>query len=126
MSGAYWVSTVTAVHDAAKLEAYVRLAAPALAAAGGRLLARGHPVAAFEAGTTARTTLLEFPGVEAAVAAYHSDAYQEALRVLGDGAEREIRILAAVEQPAPPAGRPGPPAGPAGEVPPGGHRADTV
>jgi uncharacterized protein (DUF1330 family) len=97
MGKAYWISTVTAVHDADKLEAYVRLAAPALRAAAGRLLARGSPAAAFEAGTTARTTLLEFPSVEAAVAAYHSPAYQEALRVLADGADREIRIMPAAD-----------------------------
>jgi uncharacterized protein (DUF1330 family) len=100
MGGAYWISTVTAVRDADRLEAYVRLAAPALRDAGGRLLARGRPAAAFEGGTTARTTLLEFGSVEAAVAAYHSVAYQEALRVLGDGADREIRIVPAVD-PAP-------------------------
>ena len=97
MPRAYWISTVTATHDAAKLEAYVRLAGPALRAAGGRLLARGTPAAAFESGTTARTTLFEFPSVDAAVAAYHSAAYQEALRVLADGAEREIRIMEAVD-----------------------------
>ena len=82
--------------DAEKLEAYVRLAGPALQAAAGRLLARGHPAAAFESGTTARTTVLEFPSVASAVAAYHSPAYQEALRVLADGADREIRIMEAV------------------------------
>ncbi len=97
MSGAYWISTVTAVRDPARLEAYVRLAAPALLAASGRLLARGRPAAAFEGGTLARTTVLAFPSVEAAVAAYHSDAYQEALRVLGDGADREIRIVPAAD-----------------------------
>ena len=39
----------------------------------------------------------EFASVGAAVAAYHSAAYQEALSVLGDGAERDIRIIEAVE-----------------------------
>jgi len=51
----------------------------------------------FESGTTLRTTLIEFPSVDDAVAAYHSAAYQEALRTLADGAEREIRIIEAVE-----------------------------
>src|SRR5215204_2732152 len=97
MPKAYWINTFTAVHDAAKLEAYIRLAGPAMRAAGGRFLARGNPAAAFESGTTARTTLIEFPSVDDAVAAYHSAAYQAALRVLSDGAEREIRIIEAVE-----------------------------
>jgi uncharacterized protein (DUF1330 family) len=34
--------------------------------------------------------------VQAAYDAYHSNAYQEALRVLGDAADREIRIIRAV------------------------------
>ena len=86
------------VHDQERLEAYAALAGPAMRAAGGRFLARGDAAAAFEGGTTTRTTLIEFPSVDAAVAAYHSPAYQEALRVLGDGAEREIRVVAALEE----------------------------
>ena len=101
MTRAYWINTFTAIHDSARLDAYVRLAGPAMRAAGGRFLARGNPAAAFEGGTTTRTTLIEFPSVDAAVAAYHSPAYQEALAVLGDAAEREIPIVEAVEDPAP-------------------------
>lgn len=97
MAKAYWINTFQAIHDEQKLAAYVALAGPAMTAGGGRFLARGIPAAAFEHGTATRTTLLEFPSVEAAVAAYHSPAYQEALRVLGDGAERDIRIVQAVE-----------------------------
>ncbi len=97
MPKAYWINTFVVVRDAEKLAAYARLAGPAMEAAGGRFLARGNPAAAFEAGTTERTTLLEFPSVDAAVAAYHSPAYQEALRALDGGAEREIRIIEAVD-----------------------------
>lgn len=97
MPRAYWINTFTAVHDRSKLDEYVRLAGPAMRAAGGTFLARGNPAAAFEGGTTERTTLIEFPSVADAVAAYHSEAYQEALRALGDGAEREIRIIEAVD-----------------------------
>lgn len=97
MPKAYWINTFAVIRDQAKLDAYVRLAGPAMLAAGGRFLARGNPAAAFESGTTTRTTLIEFPDVAAAVAAYRSPAYQEALRVLGDGAERDIRIIEAVD-----------------------------
>jgi uncharacterized protein (DUF1330 family) len=93
---AYWINTFTAIHDQDRLAAYARLAGPAMEAGGGRFLARGNPAAAFEAGTTLRTTLIEFPSVEAAVATYHSPAYQAALEVLGDAAEREIRIIEGV------------------------------
>jgi uncharacterized protein (DUF1330 family) len=40
--------------------------------------------------------LIEFESVAAAVAAHDSPGYQEALRALGDGAERDIRIIEGV------------------------------
>ena len=39
--------------------------------------------------------MIEFPSVEVAVATYEGAEYQAALRVLGDGAERDIRIIEA-------------------------------
>jgi uncharacterized protein (DUF1330 family) len=96
MARAYWINTFTTIKDNDKLAAYIELAGPAMQAAGGRFLARGNPAHAFESGTTERTTLIEFPSVDEAVAAYRSPAYQEALAALGDGAEREIRIIEAV------------------------------
>lgn len=95
MPKAYWVNTFRAIHDEARLAAYVELAGPAMRAAGGRFLARGLPAHAFESGTIERTTLIEFDSVDAAVAAYHSQGYQQALQALGDGAERDIRIVEA-------------------------------
>lgn len=97
MSRAYWINTFRTISDTDKLEAYVELAGPAMRASGGRFLARGDALHAFESGTTERTTLIEFPSVAAAVAAYHSDDYQRALAALGDGAERDIRIVEALD-----------------------------
>ena len=97
MAKAYWVNTFRSVRDPAKLAAYVELAGPAMRAAGGRFLARGTAAAAFELGVRERTTLIEFPSVEAAVAAYESEGYQAALRALDDGAERDLRIVEAVD-----------------------------
>jgi uncharacterized protein (DUF1330 family) len=92
---AYWINMFVTVRDTEKLAAYAALAGPAMEAAGGRFLARGLPTASFEAGKIERTTLIEFPSVDAAVAAYHSPAYQEALRALDGGADRDIRIIEA-------------------------------
>jgi uncharacterized protein (DUF1330 family) len=92
---AYWVNTFREIRDPDKLAAYVELAGPAMRAHGGRFLARGTPAAAFESGVLERTTLIEFPSVERAVAAYESPGYQRALEALGDGAERDIRIIEA-------------------------------
>ena len=97
MAKTYWINTFRTVSDPTRLQSYIALAGPAMRAAGGRFLARGNPAAAFESGTCTRTTLIEFPSVEAAVAAYHNPAYQEALAVLGDAAERDLRIIEAIE-----------------------------
>ncbi len=96
MAKAYWINTFQSIEDEQKLAAYVELAGPAMRAAGGRFLARGQPARVFESSVMERTTLIEFDSVEEAVAAYKSPAYQEALRALGDGAVRDLRIIEAV------------------------------
>jgi uncharacterized protein (DUF1330 family) len=90
---AYWITTYKAVHDPAKVAAYAELAGPALRSAGGRFLARGVPEVTFEKGEATRTIVIEFDSVEAAVAAHGSDAYQEALRALDGGADRDMRVV---------------------------------
>ena len=89
---AYWMTTYTAVHDPDKVAAYAELAGPALRARGSFPRPR-DPEATFEKGAATRTVLIEFASVEAAVAAHDSEAYQEALRALGDGADRDMRIV---------------------------------
>lgn len=90
---AYWINTFVEISDEDKLKRYAELAGSAMIAAGGRFLARGNPAHTFEQASSLRTTLIEFESVDAAVAAYHSEAYQQALHVLGEGARREIRIM---------------------------------
>ena len=93
MAKAYWVAVYHSVKDQDKLAAYAKLGGPALAAAGARFLARGIPAQVYDNGVKQRTVLIEFDSVAAAIAAHDSPAYAEALRVLGDSAEREIRII---------------------------------
>ena len=95
MAKAYWVSTYRSVSDPDALAAYARLSGPALTAAGGRILARGTPAQVYESGLEQRTVLIEFDSVEQARAAHDSPAYQEALALLGAGADRDIRIVEA-------------------------------
>ena len=96
MSKAYWIRTYRAVKNDDKVAAYAQLAGPALTAAGGRFLARGTPSKAYELGSTERTVLIEFDSVEQASAAHDSPAYQAALAALGDGADRDIRLIEGV------------------------------
>jgi uncharacterized protein (DUF1330 family) len=97
MAKGYWVAAYRAIHDAGRHAAYGALVGPIVTAAGGKILARGGEVAAFEAGLKERTVVIEFPSFEQALAAYQSEAYQKALAVLGDGAERDARVVAGVD-----------------------------
>lgn len=93
MSKAYWISAYRSVNDPEKLAAYAKLAGPAISGGGGRFLARGEPSKVYEQGLKQRTVLIEFDSVEQAIATYGSPGYQAALAALGNGAEREIRII---------------------------------
>lgn len=97
MAKAYWISAYRKVKDADKLAAYAKLAGPAITAGGGKFLARGMPTKTYEAGLAERTVLIEFASVEAALATHDSPAYKEALDALGDGAERDMRIVEGAE-----------------------------
>lgn len=79
------------------LAAYAKLAGAAVKANGGRILARGGRVRSLEGGIEERTVILEFENFDAAIAHYHSDAYQEAVAALGDGVARDMRVVEGVE-----------------------------
>jgi uncharacterized protein (DUF1330 family) len=96
MAKGYWITAYRAVKDKDKLTRYAALAAPAIAAGGGRYLVRGEAAHVYEAGVKTRTIVIEFDTVAAAIATHDSPAYQEALAALGDGAERDIRIVEGV------------------------------
>lgn len=96
MTKAYWINTYREISDEYALAEYGRLAGPAIEAAGGRFLARGLPGKAYEAGAMLRTVLIEFDNLDKALAAHDSAAYQQALRALGNGAVRDIRIIESI------------------------------
>ena len=99
MTKAYWISAYRSINDqwTDALAAYAKLAGPSLTAAGGKFLARGIPAAVKENGQQERTVLIEFENVAAALAAYNSPGYQEALVALGSNAVvRDIRIIEGV------------------------------
>ncbi len=97
MPKGYWITTYREIKDPAKLAAYAKLAPQALAPFGVRYLCRGMPEAAYEAGLKERLVVSEFPSVEKAIAGHECAAYKEAVKALGDGAVRDIRIISGLE-----------------------------
>ena len=97
MPKAYWITCYRQIKNPAKVAAYAKLAGPALAPFGVRYLCRGTANETFEAGQKERVVVTEWPSVSQAVAAHNAPAYQEALKVLGDGAVRDIRIIEGLE-----------------------------
>lgn len=97
MAKAYWIASYRSIRDPQALDAYAKLAGPAIWAAGGRNLVRGTPAKTLEAGIALRTVVIEFDSVASAIAAYDSPAYQAARKLLGDTVERDIRIVEANE-----------------------------
>ena len=97
MPRAYWVICHRSTKDLEKFAAFTRLAYPAIQAAGGRFLVRTSTVAkTYESGLNDRTVVIEFENLAKAMAAYETPDYKEALRALGDGAERDLRIVEGV------------------------------
>ena len=97
MAKAYWIAAYRSITNPEALNAYAKLAGPAIWDAGGRNLVRGIPATTLEEGLNLRTVVIEFESVAAAIAAYESPAYQAARKILGDGAVRDIRIVEGVE-----------------------------
>ena len=97
MAKAYWVTIYRSISDPAKLARYAELAPKATGPFGCKYIARGTAANAYEAGLKDRIVISEFPSVEAANAAYNSPGYQEALKALGDGAVRDLRIVGGLE-----------------------------
>ena len=96
MAKAYWVATYRSIKNPDALAAYAKSAGPAIQAAGGRFLGRGTPAKTYEAGVNQRVVVIEFDSVLQATEAHDSAGYQAALKALGDGADRDIRIVEGV------------------------------
>ena len=97
MAKGYWVVCYRSISDPKAREEYTKLAVPAVLAAGGRFLARGSPAKIYEGGIDQRTVLIEFDSLAQAIAAHDSPGYQAALALLGNTAERELRIVEGVD-----------------------------
>lgn len=93
MAKGYWIAFYRKTVNAEALAAYSKLAGPVIEAGGGKFLARGVPVKAYEAGLKERTVVIEFESVEKAISTFESANYQAAAKLLVGVAERDIRIV---------------------------------
>ena len=96
MPKGYWISCYRSISNPDKLAAYAKLAAPAIQAGGGKFIVRGPADKAYEHGIKQRTVVIEFESLARAHAVHDGPGYREALRVLGDGVERDFRIVEGV------------------------------
>lgn len=95
MEKGYWVVMYRYVSDEDALHEYGKLAASAIEAGGGKIVIRSAEAEAKESGLNERVVVTEFESFERAVNTYNGPAYQAALKVLGNAAERDFRIVRA-------------------------------
>lgn len=93
MAKGYWITFYRTISDPAALAEYAKLAGPAIEAGGGKFLARGVPVRAYDAGLNERTVLIEFESVAKAIATFEGPNYQAAAKLLTGAVERDVRIV---------------------------------
>ena len=96
MAKAYIVVCYRKINDQEKWSAYAKLAGPAIQKAGGRFIVRGMPTQTWEQGLKERVVIVEFDSVQKAIAAHDSADYKQALQALGNGAERDMRVVEGV------------------------------
>ncbi|MEL6587781.1 MAG: DUF1330 domain-containing protein [Pseudomonadota bacterium] len=95
MPKAYWIAHVT-VTDPDPYALYAAGATEAFAAHGAKVLARGGQIEALEGDSRPRNVIIEFDSMEAALACYHSDAYQAARKHRIGAGDAQIMILEGV------------------------------
>ena len=93
MAKGYWINVFRKINDPKKVEAYRNLAGPVMQASGGKFLVRGDPAKVYEKGQMERVVVIEFESVAKAIEVHDSPGYQAALKALGDGADRDLRIV---------------------------------
>jgi uncharacterized protein (DUF1330 family) len=93
MAKGYWINVFRKINDPKKVDAYRALAGPVMQASGGKFLVRGDPAKIYEKGQMERVVVIEFESVAKAIETHDSPGYQAALKALGDGADRDLRIV---------------------------------
>ena len=88
----------TDIHDPERYERYKQASPGAIAASGGRFLARGGELAVLEGDWhPARLVVVEFAGLDAAKRFYDSPAYEDAKRLRAGAAKLNMVAVQGVE-----------------------------
>lgn len=96
MAKGYLVVTYRKINNPEKWGAYAKIAGVAIPKLGGRFIVRGMPAQVYEKGIRERVVIVEFDSLAKAQAAHDSPEYKQALDVLGDAVERDMRIVEGV------------------------------
>ena len=94
--GALWIAHVKVTDDVAYGK-YAALATEAIAAHGGKFIARGGRFVQLEGNERPRNVVARFASVDDAVACYNSDVYQEALSHAKGASERDLMVVETTE-----------------------------
>lgn len=90
---AYWIATYKDLKNPENIKKYAEKATPAIKKYSGKILARGGKIETIEGDPSPRTVLIEFLSMEEALQCYHSEEYQEAMKIGKGEFNRHIQIV---------------------------------
>ena len=93
---AYWIATYKDLKNPENIKKYAEKATPAIKKYSGKILARGGKIETIEGDPSPRTVLIEFLSMEEALQCYHSEEYQEAMKIGKGEFNRHIQIVEGV------------------------------
>ena len=89
----YWIAVYKELKSSKNIKKYADKATPAIKRYNGKILARGGKVETIEGTPSPRTVLIEFPSMQDALMCYHSEEYQEAMKIGKGKFNRHIQIV---------------------------------
>ena len=90
---AYWIAVYKDLKNSENIKRYAEKASPAITKYKGKILARGGKTETIEGLPSPRTVLIEFPNMSDALKCYHSNEYQEAMKIGKRQFNRHIQIV---------------------------------
>jgi|TARA_B110001452_G_C15052093_1_gene367383 uncharacterized protein (DUF1330 family) len=90
---AYWIATYKDLKNSENIKKYAEKATPVIKKYNGKILARGGKIETIEGDPSPRTVLIEFLSMEEALQCYHSEEYQEAMKIGKGEFNRHIQIV---------------------------------